>query len=93
MPSVELLAMGLPLHPGLTHPEHNLLATAVTIGPATVERVLSFGDAVVGPAEAADFPTWLAGFMLTGPSSKHAIKRAHEVNDDIVRRVRLKASA
>ena len=55
--------------------------------------LVSVGDKVIGPSEAADFPTWLAGFMLTGPSSKHAIKRAQEVNDDIVRRVRLKASA
>lgn len=47
------------------------------------------GDSVLGPLDAADFPTWLCGFMLTAPTAHEAIARAKAVNDDIVARVRV----
>ena len=49
------------------------------------------GDTVVGPAEASDFPTWLCGYMLHAPSVREAIDAAQKVNDDVVRRVQVRA--
>ena len=48
------------------------------------------GDSVIGPRDAADFPTWLCGFMLSAPTAQKAIARAKAVNDDIVARVHVK---
>jgi hypothetical protein len=51
--------------------------------------LVACGDEVVGPADASDFPTWLAGFMLHAPTAREAIAQAQEVNDGIVKRVRI----
>ena len=45
------------------------------------------GDKVVGPTDAADFPTWLCGYMLTASSAEEAIALAKRVNDDVVARL------
>ena len=54
---------------------------------AYFKPMVRVGDAVVGPAEADDFPTWLAGFMLHAPTVDEAIARAKALNDEVVARV------
>ena len=54
--------------------------------------MVTAGDAVLGPADAADFPTWLCGFMLHAPSADKAIALAKRVNDDVVARVAIDAA-
>ena len=49
--------------------------------------LVSVGDAVVGPLDASDFPTWLCGYMLHAPTVEQAIALAQEVNDTVVAKV------
>ena len=72
------------------------LAKAPDASKGGVEQPLDFayfkplvarGERVLGPRDAADFPSWLCGFMLHAPTPQDAITRAMALNHDIVRRV------
>lgn len=52
--------------------------------------MVEVGDEVLGPTDAADFPTWLCGFMLSAPNAELAIARAKAVNDEVVANVGLR---
>merc|ERR1712187_753017 len=45
------------------------------------------GDTALGPKDAVEFPTWICGYMCTAPSVEEAIKKAQQINDDIVGKV------
>lgn len=45
------------------------------------------GDEALGPLDAVEFPTWICGYMCTAPTVEEAIRRAQEINDDVVARV------
>merc|ERR1712217_424917 len=51
------------------------------------------GDVALGPKDAVEFPTWICGYMCTAPSVEEAIKKAQQINDDIVAKVIIQPTA
>jgi len=45
------------------------------------------GDTALGPKDAVEFPTWICGYMCTAASAEEAIKKAQQINDDVVGKV------
>merc|ERR1712187_963917 len=47
------------------------------------------GDAVLGPKDAIEFPSWICGYMCTAATLEEAISKAQMINDDIVAKVKI----